>query len=97
MTETRSSNDENHNPQRIDFYRPIKTCSRDSKGGGVGIFVHEDAEVFETYRSSVRNVQIISLEIKFNGNTVILTAVYKSPNYPIDEFLNQLSDHIMNI
>ena len=97
LTETRSSNDENHNPQRIDFYRPIKTCSRDSKGGGVGIFVHEDAEVLETYRSSVRNVQIISLEIKFNGNTVILTAVYKSPNYPIDEFLNQLSDHIMNI
>ena len=97
LTETRSSNDENHNPQRIDFYRPIKTCSRDSKGGGVGIFVHEDAEVLETYRSSVRNVQIISLEIKFNKKTVILTAVYKSPNYPIDEFLNQLSDHIMNI
>ena len=42
-------------------------------------------------------MQIISLEIKFNKKTVILTAVYKSPNYPIDEFLNQLSDHIVNI
>ena len=59
--------------------------------------MHEDAEVLETYRSSVRNVQILSLEIKFNRQIVILTAVYKSPNYPIDEFLNQLSDHIMNI
>ena len=101
LTEIRSSNDENHNPQRIDFYRPIKTCSRDNKGGGVGIFVHEDAEVLETYRNLVRNVQILSLEIEFNKQinkkTVILTAVYKSPNYPIDEFLNQLSDHIMNI
>ena len=77
LTETRSSNDENHNPQRIDFYRPIKTCSSDSKGGGVGIFVHEDAEVLETYRSWVRNLQSISLEIKFNKKTVILTAVYK--------------------
>ena len=63
-------------------------------GGGVGIFYSSHTKLLKVIRSSVKNVQILSAILQSGPEVLIVTGVYKSPNYPIDEFLALLGDHM---
>ena len=56
-------------------------------GGGVEISFSSHTKLLKVIRSSVKNVQILSAILQSGPEVLIVTGGYKSPNYPIDEFL----------
>ena len=42
----------------------------------------------------MKKVQILSAILQSGPEVLIVTGIYKSPNYPIDQFLALLNDHM---
>ena len=53
--------------------------------------------LIKVIRCSVKNVQTLSAILQSGPEVLIVTGVYKSPNYPIDESLALLSDHVTKL
>ena len=97
LTETRCSDENNLEGYRLPKLSTLVTYNRDNTGGGVGIFYSTHTKLLKVIRSSVKNVQIISAILQSGPEVLIETGVYKYPNYPIDEILALLGDHMTKL
>jgi exonuclease III len=68
------------------------------KNGGVCLFLQEDLS-FTTINlqnyCKEQDIEIVAIQLKLNGNKVIILSIYRAPVGDYDYFLNKL-DHILN-
>lgn len=78
----------------IDGYQAIHSC-REIRGGGASIYVKDNVP-FNTINSSAPNEPYnwVCLEL---DNKLKLSAIYRPPCYPGNEFLNKFESVIQNI
>ena len=63
--------------------------SRNTRGGGVGLYIHNSLQVKERpdLRFNNNNCDVITVEIEFeNDKNILVTAIYKPPNENIEDF-----------
>ena len=74
------------------------TCNKDKTGGGgVEIFYSNRTKLVKIVKSTVKLVQLLSTNLQSGPEVLMVTVVYKSPNYPKDEFLAKLGDHMIKL
>ena len=61
------------------------------------IFCSPHTKLLNNFRSSVKKGQILTTILRSGPEVLIVRGVYKSPNYPIDEFLALLGDHMTKL
>ena len=64
---------------------------------GVGIFYSSRTKLVKIVKSTVKNVQMLNIILQSGPEVLLITGVYKSPNYPIDELLAALSGHMIKL
>jgi exonuclease III len=69
------------------------------KNGGVCLLLQEDLN-FTTINlqkyCKERDIEIVAIQLKLNGNKVIILSIYRAPAGDYDYFLNKL-DYILNL
>ena len=85
----------NHNDFKHPEYQPMVVNLRKNKrGGGVGIILKKNIKfsVIEELSKLNNNIEIITIKVKTNNSTRLISSVYRPPNPTLADINNFLSD-----
>ena len=73
-------------------YSKLKTCDRESRGGG--FFFSDELEIIQ--KTTKNHQQILTVEMETGKSKCLVSALYKAPNYSIDNFTDHLVEYFEN-
>ena len=82
----------------IPYYSSFHTIRPDRLSGGVSIFVHESitSRKLTIFSFSNDDIEICSVELIINGETLIVVAVYRPHSGTVEKFTDELENIIQN-
>ena len=98
LSETWLNNNTEHLFQDFGHYRGYFN-HKQSKGGGCGLFIHKkfESEVRKDLHFNNDNSQVITVEIKIDGQrNILITCIYKPPDVNVNDF-NQALDNYLSL
>lgn len=79
---------------KIDGYREPYRLDRNSKGGGIMIFVKDNIPSREIFRVSDKNLELISVELTLNNDKWCFITGYRPPSGNLKQFSRILTTHL---
>lgn len=77
----------------IDGYERL-ACCRDTRGGGLMIFIKKAISIIGVQRSPLKSTESISAELTFPNGPLTLTAIYKPPTCSVNVFIEELDGYL---
>ena len=73
----------------------MRTCDRESRGGGGAFFVSDALSVEIIQKTTKKQQQILTAKIETDEGKCLVSVLYKAPNYSIDNFTDAMSIKVL--
>ena len=90
---------ENCSPKayNLNGYGKMLRCDRETRGGGVALYVGNKYESNEVKKTTNKHVQVLTTQLHSEKQRIYVTVLYKAPNYAIDNFVEVLDTHFTDL